>query len=107
MRKKTKNIKGFVMNKKSGHPSYAYYQKNKIVSAIGFTDSENYNKPKTKLDYNINPASKKTCYAKNMIENEHCNTYKYKPEYREYRIHEKDIDKIEHIKRLDKTKKRR
>lgn len=89
-RNKVKIIKGFVMNRKTGHVSYAYSQNKVDVKSIGFTHNKFDKAPKRKLEHNIDPNDKSKCYVKTKVENYKYNDYRYKPEYKDYRIHDKD-----------------
>ena len=103
--KNTKKVRGFVLNKKTGHPSYAYKQKFDIVSSLGFTHNKNDFASKKELKHNINPYDNSPCYVKTKVENQKFNKYKQKDDYVYYRIHMEDkalIDKI-----ISKNKKRR
>ena len=40
-KKKVKKIKGFVMNRKTGHTSYAFRQEFGNVNSLGFTHNKN------------------------------------------------------------------
>ena len=107
-RKPIQKIKGFTLNRKTGHVSWAFWQKDKNVMSLGFTHNsgQKYEK-KTKLKHNINQKDKTPCYVKHTIEEHKFNNYKKKPEYLSYRIHTEDkptIDAI--IKNGLKNKKR-
>ena len=104
--RKFKQVKGFNMNKKTGHVSYAYRQNKDMVSSLGFTHNpdEKYSK-KSKLKYNINPYDNSPCYVKTKVEVQHFNKYKYKPEYSNYRFHDEDKPLISKL--IKRNKKRR
>lgn len=105
--KKTKKIQGFVMNRKTGHTSYAYWQKDKNVHSLGFTHNPFDKAKKKKLGYNINPNDKSDCYVKTEIERQKYNTYREKEDYKNYRIHKSDGPKIKQIIQNNSHKKRR
>ena len=94
-RKPIIKVKGFNLNKKTGHVSFAFWQKDRNVMSIGFThnEKEKYGS-KTKLNHNINPNDKRACYAKNKIEKQKDLDYKKKSEYSNFRIHKEDQSKI-------------
>lgn len=100
MKKKyTKLQKGhFYMNKKTGHPSMPYHQNIHRVKSIGFTENgdETHGK-KSKLNYNINPKSKKDCYAKRKVEIYDSSVYKNHRKYSKYRVHKDDHPIIDDI----------
>ena len=50
-----KRVRGFVVNKRSGHPSYAYWQKDNKVNSVGFTHNKYDIADKQKLKHNIDP----------------------------------------------------
>lgn len=104
-KKKVKKIKGFVMNRKTGHASYAFNQKDVIVNSLGFTHNKNDFAEKEKLKHNINPIDSSDCYVKTKIEKQKYNTYREKPEYKDYRIHKEDRDLITRL--INGNKKRR
>ena len=103
--KKYKKVKGFVMNRYTGHTSYAYRQNNDIITSIGFTHNKKDKSHKVKLKHNINPNDNKDCYAKTKVEIQRYNTYRSKPEYSNYRIHKDDRNLIYKI--ANSNKKRR
>lgn len=103
--KKVKKVKGFVMNKKTGHTSYAYWQYNKDVHSLGFTHNKDDIADKEKLKHNIDPLDGSNCYVKTRIEKQKYNTYRSKSEYSRYRIHDDDKDKIQQL--ISGHKKRR
>lgn len=108
--KKVKKIKGFVMNKKTGHASYAFKQDKTMVDSIGFTHNENDCAEKKQLKHNINPKDTSDCYAKTKVEKQKYNTYREKESYKDYRIHKEDkpiINSIIGKPELKKNKKRR
>lgn len=96
------------MNKKTGHISWAFWQKDKNVMSVGFTHNkfEKYEK-KTKLKHNINPKDKTACYVKHTIEKHKWNDYKKKPEYKDYRIHTEDKPTIDAIIKNGLSNKKR
>lgn len=100
--KKVKKIKGFVLNRKTGHPSYAYQQKFDKVKSIGFTHSKNDIADKKRLNYNINPNDNDSCYVKTNVEKQRYNDYRYKKDYSGYRIHKDDKQTIQNIIAKDK-----
>lgn len=104
--KKIKRIKGFVMNKKTGHTSLAYKQNKTEVSSIGFTHNRFDRADKRKLNYNINPNDNTSCFAKTKVEKQKYNEYRYKDEYKNYRIHSKDKPLINKIIQSDNKKRR-
>ncbi len=95
--KKTKKVKGFVMNRTTGHTSYAFWQKDKNVHSLGFTHNFCDKADKKKLNYNINPNDKRNCYVKTKVEKQKYNTYREKEEYKGYRIHMVDKPMIDEI----------
>ena len=106
--KKAKKIKGFVMNRVTGHTSYAYWQHDKDVHSVGFTHNRFDRARKRKMQYNINPKDGSPCYVKTDIEKQKYNTYREKPEYKNYRIHDKDRRLVNSIiSKNSKHKKRR
>ena len=106
--KKVKRVKGFVMNRKTGHASYAYRQDDIIVSSLGFTHNKFDRAKKRKMQYNIDPKDGSPCYVKTDIEKQKYNTYREKPEYKNYRIHDKDRRLINSIiSKNSRHKKRR
>lgn len=107
MLKKVKKVKGFVMNRKTGHTSYAFNQKDTTVKSLGFTHNKNDIAIKQKLRHNINPFDISDCYVKTKIEKQKFNTYRRKQEYDKYRIHNDDKNLINKIILQDKNKKRR
>jgi len=107
-KRKYKSVKGFNMNKKTGHTSYAYKQHGEWVSSLGFThDKKEDHGKKTKLKYNINPNDSRDCYVKNKVEIFKSKFYKTKPDYVYYRIHITDKPLIDEIIRKNSNKKRR
>lgn len=88
--KKIKRVKGFVLNRKTGHPSYAYEQKYDKVNSVGFTHNKNDTSDVHRLNYNINPKDDSPCYVKTKIEKLRYNDYRYKKDYGGYRIHQSD-----------------
>lgn len=100
-----KKIKGFVMNRKTGHTSYAFNQKFDTVDSVGFTHNVNDFADKRKLKFNIDPNDKTDCYVKTKIEKQRHNEYRRKENYKSYRIHEDDKPLISEI--INKNKKRR
>ena len=105
--KKVKRVKGFVMNKKTGHTSYAYWQYNKDVHSLGFTHNKNDIADKKQLIYNINPEDERDCYVKTKIEKQKYNNYREKPEYKKYRIHHDDYPTIDFIIKQNKIKRKK
>jgi len=109
MKKKVKKVQGFVQNKKTGHPSYAFKQKQRRVEAIGVThDGDETHGAKIKLKHNVNPEDDRDCYIKVKVEVQDCATYKEKAKMKGWRVHSEDqptIDTI--IKQTKKHKKRR
>ena len=107
MRKKIPKVQGFKMNRKTGHVSYAFWQKDKSVKSIGFThdNRERYEK-KILIPHGIDPKDKEQCYAKNKVENYKYNDYRDKPEYKRFRIHKDDEKIISFIIQGDKKKGR-
>ncbi len=110
MRKnKYKKVSGFVMNKKTGHPSYAYRQNRNIVSSLGFTHNENDIAPKKKLHKNIDPYDDRDCYVKYRAEYYKSNFYKQSSKYKDYKFYEKDKPFIDGLIKSNsyKNKKKR
>lgn len=111
--KKIKRVKGFVMNKTTGHLSYAYTQQKKYVKSIGFTGNKNDFANKVKLKHNVDPASSRDCYVKTDIEYQKYNKYHRNPKYDKYRFHNADKPTINSIieknekKNIGMVKKRR
>lgn len=109
--KQVKKVKGFVMNRKTGHTSYAYKQKGVSVKSVGFTHNKNDKAEKEKLKHNINPKDDSDCYVKIKVEKQKYNTYRKKKDYKDYRLHKDDKPKIDRIIKADekaeKNKKRR
>lgn len=107
--KKVKKIKGFVMNKKTGHASYAFNQNDVNVDSLGFTHNKDDIASKEKLKHNINPNDSSDCYVKTKVEKQKYNTYRKKQDYDNYRIHKDDKELINKIILQDKkiNKKRR
>lgn len=103
--KKVKKVKGFVMNKRTGHASYAFQQQDVMVHSLGFTHNKDDFADKEKLKHNIDPLDGSNCYVKTKIEKQKYNTYRSKPEYSRYRIHDDDKDKIQKL--ICRHKKRR
>ncbi len=106
MAKKIKQIRGFVMNKQTGHVSYAYRQRKAYVKSLGFTHNSKDKAEKKKLHYNIDPNDKRDCYVKTKVENQKYNTYRSKTEYKKHRIHSKDKSIIDYIISNDNKKRR-
>ena len=90
MAKKFKKVKGFQMNKKTGHPSKIISQRGKSVKSVGFTHNANDKASKKLLNHNINPNDTGKCYIKTTVEKQSYNDYKAKPEYKNFRIHSDD-----------------
>lgn len=105
MAKKVKKVKGFQMNKKTGHPSYAFEQKHDRVKSIGFTHNKKDIAQKVRLNYNIDPNDKSNCYAKVKVEIQKNNTYRNSGKLQGYRIHKEDFPIITEI--IVSNKKRR
>ena len=105
MTKKVKNVKGFQMNRKTGHVSYVYEQKQKKAKSIGFTHNKDDKAPKRKLNHNINPNDLGHCYAKTKIEIQKSSDYRSKQDYKGYKIHAEDKPIIVEI--IKNNKKRR
>ena len=105
MTKKVKQVRGFVMNRKTGHTSYAYKQSYDMVNSLGFTHNCEDRAEKVKLKHNIDPNDKSDCYVKTKIEKQRYNTYRKKKEYSNYRIHNEDKVIVDYI--ISKNKKRR
>ena len=105
---KFKPVKGFNRNKKTGHVSYAYYQKGNNVKSLGFThnDDKRYGKL-SKLKRNIDPTDTEDCYVKHNIENYKSNFYKYDTRYKDYRIHKLDKPLIDSIIKNNSFKKKK
>ena len=57
------------------------------------------------MKHNINPIDSSDCYVKTKIERQKYNTYREKPEYKDYRIHQEDRDLITRL--IKGNKKRR
>ena len=105
MNKKVKKVKGFVMNRKTGHASYAFRQKFDMVDSIGFTHNKDDIADKEKLKHNINPKDNRDCYVKTKVEKQRYNTYRKKPEYSGYRIHPEDAETVKIIIQNDKKRR--
>ncbi len=103
--KKVKKVKGFVMNKKTGHTSYVFKQEYDLINSLGFTHNKNDISDKKKLKHNINPNDNSNCYVKTKIERQRFNTYREKDKYKDYRIHKEDRSLISEL--IKKDKKRR
>lgn len=95
--RKIKSVKGFVMNRKSGHPSLAYHQRGEQVKSIGFTHNEKDKEEKIPLSENINPKDKRKCYVKIKIERQRSKDYRIVKAYSEYRVAKQDKHIIEFI----------
>lgn len=93
------------MNRKTGHTSYAYFQKDKEVHSLGFTHQSEDKASKRKLRHNVNPEDSRNCYVKTDVEIQKHNTYRKKPEYSKYRIHKEDMPLISSV--IKSNKKRR
>lgn len=94
-----KKLKGFVMNKDTGHPSLPYYQNGDIVKAVDFSHN-----PNTKFDdrvellHNIDPKDTESkSYAKKRVSIKRSSRFREKKEYRDYRIHPDDKPTIDNI----------
>ena len=94
------------MNRKTGHTSYAYWQKDKNVHSLGFTHNPLDRAEKERLDYNINPKDTSACFVKTKVEKQTYNTYREKEDFRQYRIHKIDKSKIDRIISKDNKKRR-
>ena len=94
------------MNRYTGHTSYAYGQKNDIVSSLGFTHNKKDVANKTIMQHNINPNDSRDCYVKTQVEKQKYNTYRNKPEYSNYRIHKDDRKTISKIIQRNNKKRR-
>lgn len=101
-----KQIRGFVMNRKSGHTSYAFRQSSKNVQSLGFTHNKDDKADKQKLKHNIDPNDTSDCYVKTKIEHQKYNDYRYAQKYKNYRIHPDDKAKVYYIIGSRKQKKR-
>lgn len=99
----TKNVKGFQLNRITGHPSYVYWQKDTNARSVGFTHNEKDFAPKRKMKYNINPNDTEDCYIKTQIEINKYNDYRSKSEYKFFRIHKDDLPLLNNI--INKNKK--
>ena len=100
-----RKIQGFQKNKKTGHVSYAFWQKGINVKSLGFTHSDKKGyESKTLLTHNINPFDNRDCYVKNDIENYKYTNYKSSDKYKNYRIHPEDRKTIFDL--MFKNKKR-
>lgn len=106
MAKQNKQVKGFVMNRRTGHVSYAYWQKDKNVHSLGFTHNSKDRAEKKKLSHNVDPRDTRDCYVKTKVENQKYNTYRNKSDYKNYRIHHKDKSIIDYIITNDNKKRR-
>lgn len=104
-KKKIKRVKGFVMNRKTGHVSYAFKQEDKNVNSLGFTHNGKDIASKKKLKYNINPNDETDCYVKTNIEKQKYNTYRQNEKFHNYRIHSDDLILIKML--MNENKKRR
>lgn len=102
---KVKNVKGFNMNRKSGHPSLVYWQKDKHTKSLGFETNKDKFVETKQLKHNINPKSNESCFVKTKIENQKYNDF-YNPygKYNDYRIHKEDKSLIDIIIKNDKQK---
>ena len=106
MTKKVKQVRGFVMNRKTGHISYAFRQHYDNVDSIGFTHNFEDRAEKIKLKHNIDPNDKRDCYVKTKVEKQRYNTYRKKKEYANNRIHSEDKSIIDYIITNDNKKRR-
>lgn len=71
----------------------------KFTKAIDFTHNPKEDiDAKEKMQKNINPRDNDDCYVKIKVSKKKNNKYKDEPEYRDYRIHQKDRKLIEEIK---------
>ena len=104
--KKIKQVNGFVMNKTTGHVSYAFKQQKAQVKSLGFTHNSKDRAEKKKLSHNVDPRDTRDCYVKTKVENQKYNTYRNKPDYKSYRIHHKDKSVIDYIIANDNKKRR-
>lgn len=107
--KKVKKVKGFVMNRKTGHTSYAFKQRDTMVDSLGFTHDKDFQASKRRLNYNIDPEDTERCYVKTKVERQKYNTYREDKKYSNYRFHKDDMPIINSIidKAKSKKKKRR
>lgn len=103
--KKVKKVKGFVMNRKTGHASYAFKQKGVDVESLGFTHNEEDIAEKEKLRHNIDAKDNRACYVKTKIEKQRYNTYREKEDYKDYRFHPEDRELVQGL--MKGNKKRR
>ena len=101
MAKKVKKVKGFQMNKKTGHPSKIISQKGKHVKSYGFTHNGEGGNKKL-LSHNIDPRDSKKCYVKTVIEKQVSSDYRTKKEYMGYRVHKDDYHILIEIRKKDK-----
>lgn len=102
-----KRVRGFVVNKRTGHPSYAYWQNQKRVDSLGFTHNKDDVSDKLKLKHNIDPKDTSDCYVKTKIEKQRYNDYRYKSNYAGYRIHKDDRQIIQKIIDNDKYRNKK
>ena len=105
MAKKVKKVKGFQMNRKTGHVSFIINQNKENVRSLGFTHNKMDRSEKIQLKHNINPNDKEKCYVKTRIELQKYKHYRNKKEYGNYRIHDEDQTIV--VKIINDNKKRR
>lgn len=105
MAKKVKIVKGFYMNKKTGHPSYAFSQRRKRIESVGFTHNKNDVAKKVKLKHNIDKSDRADCYVKTVIEVQQSNEYRRTSKTDKLRIHKEDEPII--LKIIKNNKKKR
>lgn len=105
MGKKVKKVKGFQMNRKTGHPSYAFYQKDTNVHSIGFTHNRDDRASKVELKHNIDPNDARECFAKTVVEIQKNTTYRRTQNTEEMRIHEEDRGIIAEIVKTNKKRR--
>lgn len=107
--KKKKLPNGFYMNKKSGHPSYKFAQRDRFVKSIGFTHNKYDFEEKLELKHHINPKMEnlKKVYVLVNIQEQPITDYKKKSKYSDFRIHSEDKSTIDKIIKQNKHKKRK
>lgn len=103
--KQIKHVHGFVMNKVTGHPSFAYRQDRDNVDSLGFTHNKNDFADKIEIK-NINPKEPGYSYVKTKVEHQKFNKYKQNPDYKGYRIHPDNKLIINKIINDDKKKRK-
>lgn len=100
MLKKIPKVRGFKMNKKTGHVSLAYKQKKETVYSIGFSHKKNKKSGKMSKIKSIDPSKPDDpCFVKHKVEKYKYNNYRTKSEYKRYRIHQDDKNLIQKIKK--------